>query len=609
VLSCLADDFGLQVRFWGGKRLPVPSRGRKEDSMTRIRYSEAEFCILLLLAGLASAGPVGFSGSASIYGEYGSVTGDSLVEPRPELGFTLNPSVSFWGFPLSLDMNMSTMESGLRQQLNKYRFFLHPQQWAEGLMSSSGLALSIKGIELGSCNPSWSPYTLSGAPVLGAAVELNPWYVYFAGAAGRTQRAVAVSDTTEGAYSRMLYSGKFGFGKKERTHFYITALYATDDTASLTLNRLPLPGDTTVPPDSFEAVRPQENYVLGAEFNLDLAEGAFRLESEVTGSELTRDKRLPVEKWDWLPEWAANTFKPRMSSSADYAFKVRPILNVLDTRVYGRLEFIGPGYQSLGAPGLRNDNMVVGGGIERSFLDNAVSVSAAFTSQHDNLLTQSVEDSLGSVVRVLTLKSTTTRFSNWDASLGLTFPDLPYLQVGYYPYTQSSDSLDSMAVVASTRTTAGNVVSVSAGHSFETGTVSHSPGVSFSYNDVRGPASDSADNTSWDAGLNYGLGFEFPLSLSATCGYSTSEAVTDTASDNRLYFDVTPSYTLFENWTHSLSLGGTSGTARRIDTRYSSSFPVWRICDASVSVIDAVYSGDDGKYNELRLTAQLSKSW
>jgi hypothetical protein len=166
-----------------------------------------------------------------------------------------------------------------------------------------------------------------------------------------------------------------------------------------------------------------------------------------------------------------------------------------------------------------------------------------------------------------------------------------------------------MAAVESTKTTTGNVVSVSAGHSFQTGKLTHSPGISFSYNDVRGPVSDSTDNTSWDASLNYGLGFEFPLSLSATCGYSKSEAVTDTAPDNRLYFDLAPSYTLFQKWTHSLSIGGTFGTARRIDTRYSSSFPIWKICDASVSVIDARYSGKDGKYNDLRLTAQLSKSW
>jgi len=252
--------------------------------------------------------------------------------------------------------------------------------------------------------------------------------------------------------------------------------------------------------------------------------------------------------------------------------------------------------------------VAIGGGIERSFFDNAVSVSASYASEHDNLLAQAVEDSLGRVVRVLTLKSATTRFTRWEASLGLTFPNLPYLQLGYFPYFQYTDDLDSLARVVSTDTTAGNVISVSAGHSFQTGNLSHSPGVSFSYSDVRGPASDSADNTSWDASLNYGLGFEFPLSLSATCGLSRSTAV-GMDPDQRVYFDVTPSYTLFGKWNHSLSLGGTFGTDRRIDTRYSTSFPVWKICDGRVGVSNAIYNGDDGKYNDLRLTAELSKSW
>ena len=577
--------------------------------MTKNRYSGAEFRILLFLVGLASAGPVSFTGTAGMYAEYGWVAGpgESLVAPRPELRFNVNPSLSVFGFPIGLNMLLSTQENPLRQQLDKFKLFLNPRKWLESQMNLSGFALSFKTLELGSCNPSWTQYTLSGAPVFGGAVELNPWYVYAAAAAGRNQRRVDVSDSTQGAYARMLYSGRFGFGKKEGTHFYLTGLYAGDDTTPPANNWQPNPNDTT---DTYEVVRPQENYVLGAEFNLDIAKGAFRLESEIAGCEVTRDKRLPVEKWGWMPGWAANTIKPRMSSSADYAFKVKPVLNLLDTRVHGKVEMVGPGFQSFGAPGLRNDNLALGGGIERNFIDNAVSVSLGYDDERDNLLRANATDSSGQVVRVLTLKSQTTRFTRWETSVGLAFPNLPYLQVGYFPYTQATDSLDSMAQVTSTSETKGNCVSVSAGHSYQTGKLSHSPSVSVSYNDVRGPASDSADNTSWDASINYGLGFEFPLSLSATCGYSRSvpEATPDSA-DTRLYFDVSPSYTLFEKWTHSLSLGGTFDDARRIDVRYSTSFPVWKICDGSAGISDGIYSGDDGKYSDLRLTAELNNSW
>jgi hypothetical protein len=474
--------------------------------------------------------------------------------------------------------------------------------------------LSFKSLELGNCNPSWTPLTMSGASVFGGAVELNPWYVYTAAAVGRAQRRVPVSDSTQGAYARMLYSGRFGFGKKERTHFFLTAVYATDDTTPPENNWQPNPNDTT---QDYEVVRPQENYVVGAEFNLDLYDGAFRLESELAGCEVTRDKRLPVQRWDWLPEWMANTFKPRISSSVDFAFRVRPVVSMLETKVYGKVEMVGPGFSSMGAPGLRGDNFAVGGGIERSFMDNAISASLAYTTEHDNLLKQKVawtdtvvegaETTFVPREKVLALKSRTSRFTNWEAGLGLTFPNLPYLQLGYYPYTQDSDSLDEMGKAASTTTTRGNVISVSAGHSFQTGTLSQSPSVSVSYNDVRGPSSDRGDCTSWDLGLNHSLGFEFPLTLSAGAGYSHS--VSATATDASIRCDLTPSYTAFKVWRNSLTLGGSFGTGTRYDVRLNSSVPVWKICDASVGVSEAIYSGDDGSYTDFRLTGQLSKSW
>jgi len=447
---------------------------------------------------------------------------------------------------------------------------------------------------------------------------MNPWYVYAAAAAGRNQRRVPVSDSTQGASSRMLYSGRFGFGRKEGTHFFLTGLYAADDTTPPENNWQPNPNDTVSPPDSFEVVRPQENYVLGAEFNLDLYNGDFRLESEVAGCEVTRDRRMPVESWDWMPGWIESTLKPRMSSSFDYAFKVRPVARLLDTRVFGKAEYVGPGFQSLGAPGLRRDNLALGAGIERELFSRSVFLSLAYTAERDNLLRQRVtwtemvvagpETTYVDREGILTLKPQTSRFEHWDASLGLTFPNLPYLQLGYYPYTQASDALDSGGQVAATTTTHGNVVSVSVGHSFQTGSLSHSPSVSVSYNDLRGDDPEM-DNTSWDFGLNHSLGFDSPLSLSAGAGYSRSVFGSGAAPDSRLRFDVTPSYTLFGSWNNGLSLGATFGTATRYDARLSSSFPVRKLADARLGVADAIYSGDDGSYNDLRLTAELSKSW
>ncbi|MBM3322978.1 hypothetical protein FJY69_05830, partial [candidate division WOR-3 bacterium] len=163
--------------------------------------------LLLFITGV-SAGPVSFAGSAVVYGEYGWVSGDGLVEPRPELRFVVNPSLSLWGFPIGMNVLLSTQENPLRQQLDKFKLFLNPKKRLESQVDAPGFAMSFKTLELGSCNPSWTPYTLAGAPVLGGAVEMNPWYVYMAAAGGRTQRRVPVSDSTQGAFARMLYSGR-----------------------------------------------------------------------------------------------------------------------------------------------------------------------------------------------------------------------------------------------------------------------------------------------------------------------------------------------------------------------------------------------------------------
>src|SRR5512136_1856452 len=105
---------------------------------------------MLVLAAAVGAGPVQFSGTASIYSEYGWVTGDSLVKPRPELRFNINPSLSLFGIPLGLNMLLSTQENPLRQQLDKFKLFLNPKKWLESQADLSGFALSLKGLELGS---------------------------------------------------------------------------------------------------------------------------------------------------------------------------------------------------------------------------------------------------------------------------------------------------------------------------------------------------------------------------------------------------------------------------------------------------------------------------
>jgi hypothetical protein len=391
----------------------------------------------------------------------------------------------------------------------------------------------------------------------------------------------------------MLYAGKFGFGRKEATHFYLTGLYAKDDPNSLANNRLPVPGDTNPEPDSFDVVTPEENYLLGAEFNLHLAEGLFTVESEITVAEITRDNRMEVVEFDWLPDWVESTLKPRLSSSVDFAYAVRPAFHLWDTELYGQVEMVGPGYSSLGAPSVRQDNLAYGGGVRRDFLDRQLSLAVAVTSERDNLM--SARDSAGEVIR---LKATTTHFTSWSVDIGLAFISLPYLQVSYSPYWESSDSIRTKA----------DVISAAVGHSFQVGATSHSPGVSGSYQAFRS-GGEGSDYTAFDVNLNHSIACEFPLSLSAGVGYTQTAYADTTATDRTVFMDVSPSYTLFDVWSNSLTLGGSFGSGTRFDIRLNSSVPAWSICDVSVGVEEVIYSGSDGNYNEFRLNAALSRNW
>jgi hypothetical protein len=391
------------------------------------------------------------------------------------------------------------------------------------------------------------------------------------------------SDTTDPAYTRLLYATKLGFGKQEASHYYVTLLYAHDDSNSVRRNWRLYQPDTANPADTVEVITPQENYLLGMELYLHLYEGILRIESEIAGIELTRDSRLPVENFSWGPDWVERILKPRMSSQVDFAYRVRPVLNVLDTRLYGEVKMIGPGYVSLGATSLRSDNLAYGTGISRDFFDRSLSLSAAISSERDNLI--------GS-------KLSTTAFTSVSCDLSVAFPNLPYLSVSYLPYWQQSESLSDHA----------QVVSASVGHSFTTGNVSHSPSLFGSWQDYTTSDTAGTGYSTLDLGLSHSLGLNFPLSISANVGLCRT-AYADSAT-NLVSFGLTPSYTAFGSWNNSLSLTGSfQPGGKRLDAGLNSSFPIWKICDASASVTHSAYGGGEGSYRQWRLSGSLTRGW
>ncbi len=541
----------------------------------------------LLLTGSVSASPIAFSGSTSIDAELDSIQGASQGRPSTTLSLSLNPTLSIYGMPISFNFYLSSQESNLRQELNKYRIFLEPKKLLRDMVNLPGFAFSISAIELGTTSPSYSSLTLSGVSVTGGAIELNPWLFYLAATGGQSQRSVVGTESTDAAYSRMLVAGRFGFGKKEKSHLIFTVLHAQDDPNSIPAYTIPFDPDTTdtLAADSVEVVTPEENYCAGAEAKLTFFNDHVTLEAEISGSEFTRDVRTEEMNLIGIPSGLVNLIHPRLSSSFDYAWTVKPTFDILGTKLYGTIKMIGPGFVSLGVPSMRNDNFAYEAGIEKGFFNNALSLAGSYTSERDNLINW---------------KNYTTTYTAYNLNLGLNFTPFPSLQVGYSPYVQQSGDVN----------TRGDLINANSGYSFITWGLTHTLNFSVSYQLSR--EQSSAETSSSISYLPaYNLSFSFPFSCGVSFELDQSRSATDT--DENLSFDVNGSYTFFNKWINTLGLKRSTATNQNQSTGIycNSSVPLWIIGNLNLSLERNSYHDPDPtqNYNELRLRASLAKSW
>jgi len=539
--------------------------------------------ISVLFATFIYAEIVEFSGSTSLYAEYNPINGNAPQTSTSTLRFDLNPELKIAGMPLTLNLNFSTEESNLRQAVNKFLIFLAPANLVREIVHLPNFVFSISSIEIGACHPNYSPFTLTGVPVLGGATEINPWgVIYLAGAIGKMQRGVEGSDSTDAAYSRNLLGGRFGIGSKSGSHLYFTFLHIDDDTGSIPTYTLPVAGDS----DTVDVITPQENYLVGAEFNLSLFQDHFVLKSELVGSEFTRDKRMPALEMPEYASWFGNVFNPRMSSVFDYAYSIKPTFDILHTKIWGVYKMVGPGFSSLGAPYLRNDVSSLEIGIDKGFFNKCVSLSVSHTREKDNLIGN---------------KATTTSFQSYSYYLGLIFTGIPYLSVGYVPYDQQNDSLE----------THTDVLTMSTGYTFDLFKLNHSPSVSFSHQKY--DESTEVNNfTSNSYYINYAIGFGFPLNI--TVGFGKTNTDYTTTKTRTTAFDISTAYTFFQVWTNTIgyNLSSEKHEGSRHGITFASSLPIWGICDMNLGVERNIYrerSQTINDYDEWRFMASLSKSW
>ncbi len=542
--------------------------------------------ILFFVSFVSYAGIMDFSGSASVYAEYNDVNGDTLIDPTSQVRFNISPTISFYTMPITFDFSLNTMESQFRQALNKFHVSIQPEKMLRDKVPGvPSIVFAISNVEFGTCYPYFTPYTLSGVPVSGGVVELNPGIFHLEGTMGNLQRSVDWSDTTytEYAYARSLSAFSVGFGKKEAPHLHFVYMHSADDTASVAPLLLPAYTDS----DSVEFTKPMENYVVGIDLGFSLFDSRLNIESEIIGTEVTRDVRLPALTYEGVPSFLTSLFKPRLSSAFDLALTVNSSLNISGTEISGSFGMVGPNFESFGNPYLRNDALFYKAGIKQNLFNNSMFLFSSLEKEKDNLLGT---------------KSSTTTFDSYEFGIGFNFTSLPYLEFSYSPYSERDDSLG--------LDRSSDMFSVNTGYSFNLGNLGNYLSVFFSHQSYDNKV--EANNYSGKA-ISVGdqVNFMIPLSLLFAVDYSEM-SYPDTA-DRILSFDVGAYYTSFERWTNGIGFntskgeGDVSGNGIYL----SSSLAMGVFGNLSLDVERNFYGGEFEveDYDEWRIIGSISSSW
>jgi hypothetical protein len=304
-----------------------------------------------LLAGQMSAPTL--TSETGGYAEAYDISGRASRRPGQTLRFYASPNVSWMGLSVGANLLWSTENQFAAQTLNRY--YLNPR-WSWGQ------------IHAGDYVPALSRYTASSVRVRGGGVELTPGAFRIGVTAGRAQDATDVS-AFDAAPRRNLYAGLIGLGDPTRTFVEFSALRAEDGSSG---------ADTLSAP-------PQENVVAAAAAGLSLFGGRLRFKGEGSASLFSRDIRAGELEGIGQPAWTEDLFTPRVSSRIDYAWNGEARVAVGTMSFGGQVEYVGPGFTTLGNPYFVNDRQEVRVFGTFRFLRGRVSGNTSIGQRRDNL--------------------------------------------------------------------------------------------------------------------------------------------------------------------------------------------------------------------------------
>lgn len=501
--------------------------------------------LLLLAVALSISDGIEISGSSSFYSQYSSEDNGWSEMPKQFWRWRFNPVFNIYGLPVAASVFVSSEESMQRQNMNRIYISSTPSASAR-----EGSVLSwVSSVGIGASNPYLSRFTLNAVNISGVNLALNPGGFYFAASGGRNRRGIESTDNNPGEYERNMYAVKTGLGSPYGSHLHLCMLYGKDI-------------EDSILEDSTFRITPSENWVASISSGIVIFDGKFRLNGEIAGSMLTRDTRSPEIETDKVPQWLIDLSGANISSGFGWALDLSSSLKFSENMLSASFKRLAPGFESMGSPYLRSDEISIETRADRYFMNRQMSAGLWYRWKTDNLLDT---------------KSFTTSESVYGIRTGFLFEDFPRIYISYSPSFVEMRDNSSSSIETS-------MISISANYRRDIADLDVNSAVAFTIYD-NSMGTGSSDYSSVSGVLRETVSLEFPLTITGC----VSTRRTRTGSDPVWKYTGDLRGTWYPSNSLSMTLGGyyTTGDG---DTKktviLNGGFP---ICDHLIASLSGEY--------------------
>ena len=289
--------------------------------------------------------------------------------PSELLRFMAMGSVGYKSISIPYALNISSRQTNLVTPIPTEGNFLN---YLVNPYNAIGLSPETKygKIYLGSNIPQHSSYTTGALRTFGFGADLKH-KEWVGGVYGGITQVAVESDTTnniQGSYRRRVYAYKFGYGKKEGKHLYISYLKSFDEENSVK-NQL--------------SIAPEENVVLVLDGRWDFGKDLY-VEAEYAKSVYTANSA--GESTGRIEgQFLSRLISINSSSRLGDALKGSIGLNKNNYKLKLTTEYLTPGFVTLGFPFMQSDRLDITLNPQVSLLNKKLNIGGSVGRRANNV--------------------------------------------------------------------------------------------------------------------------------------------------------------------------------------------------------------------------------